>query len=51
MVFSNGRNEGKAVEWNDGKSFDLEFIGGKVSPPYRFMLGKIELKGYEKIHS
>ena len=33
----------EVVEWNEGNSFTMEVIGGKMLPPYRFMTGQIEL--------
>lgn len=33
----------EVVEWNEGSSFTMEVIGGKMLPPYRFMRGQIEL--------
>ena len=38
-----GQMEEEVVEWNEGKSFVLEVIGGKMLPPYCFMKGKIDL--------
>ena len=33
----------EVVEWDEGNSFVMEVIGGKMLPPYRFMTGRINL--------
>lgn len=33
----------EVVEWDEGHSFTLEVVGGKMLPPYRFMRGTIKL--------
>ena len=38
-----GEMEEQVVEWEEGKSFVMEVIGGKMLPPYHFMKGEIEL--------
>ena len=42
-LFPMGTMEEKVVEWDEGKSYVMAVIGGKMLPPYRFMKGKIEL--------
>lgn len=38
-----GQMEEEAVAWNEGESFVMEVVGGKMLPPYRFMRGEINL--------
>jgi len=33
----------EVVEWNEGHSFVMQVIGGKMLPPYRYMRGEINL--------
>ncbi|WP_149304488.1 SRPBCC family protein [Pareuzebyella sediminis] len=33
----------EVVQWDEGSSFILQVIGGKMLPPYRFMEGKVDL--------
>lgn len=38
-----GQMEEEAVAWNEGQSFIMQVVGGKMLPPYHFMKGEINL--------
>lgn len=39
-----GKMEEEAIEWDEGKSFVMKVIGGKMLPPFLFMKGKVCLE-------
>ena len=39
-----GAMEEEVVEWQEGQSFIMEVVGGKLLPPYKFMRGLIQLE-------
>lgn len=42
-LFPMGQMVEEVVKWDEGSSFILQVIGGKMLPPYRFMKGKVDL--------
>ena len=37
------------TDWQEGRSFTTEVIGGKMLPPYRFMRGTIKVEGHGQV--